>query len=228
MEPDSSAAGAAKTAVAAGGGKDVLPDGQFELATLAETAADAWDGSPLPGLLWCPKTKFREMAVAYRASVGTADEADDALSPTAERLRELDRETSAGITFVIGYLKDKYGREVAKGYYDEFGFKGGRFATARPKRAKQLPKLLAALVKHGFDKNKYGTAFWQPLAAEYAPLAKTSSGVRQDTSSEVGKKNVQEKPLRKALRALRLSIRANFPDTYEAELRHFGFLAESF
>lgn len=228
MEPVSSAADAAQTAVAAGGGKDVLPAGQFELATLAETAAAAWDGSALPGLLWCPKATLRQMAVAYRASLGTTDEADDALSPTAKRLRELDRETSAGVTFVIGYLREKYGRDAAKGYYDAFGFKGGRFATARPKRAEQLQKLLAALPKHGFDGNKYGTAFWQPLATEYAPLAKTSSDVRQDTASEVGKKNVQEKPLRKVLRALRLSIRANFPDTYAAELRHFGFLAESF
>jgi len=215
---------ALKTPVATPG----LPAGQPELATLAEAAAKAWAASPLPALLWCPKAQLADLATAYRGSLGAADAAGDTLSPTAQRLRELDRETRASLKFVKRYLAEAHGEEGARAYYDEFGIPGGSFATARPRRATQLAKLLLALKAHKFDQNKYGTAYWQPLATEYAALAGESSATRQSTSGEVGLKNSQEKPLRKVLRALRLSIRANFPDTFEAELREFGFLAESY
>jgi hypothetical protein len=44
----------------------------------------------------------------------------------------------------------------------------------------------------------------------------------------VGTKNTQEVPLRKMLRGPRQHIKTNFPDTYAAEWRHFGFLKESY
>ena len=84
------------------------------------------------------------------------------------------------------------------------------------------------MLTYDFGANKYGTAYWEPRATEYAGLALGSSTTRQNASGQVGTKNKQEKPLRKVLSALKLSIRANFPDTFETELRRFGFLDESF
>jgi hypothetical protein len=206
-----------------------LPIGQLELATLAEAAAVAWAASALPALLWCPKAQLGTMAAAYKASISTADAAGDPLSTTAQRLTELDKELDASLKFVKNYLLEAFGKDGAKARYDEFGIKpNGKLPTARPARSASLTKLLAALLTYKLGTNKYGTAYWQPLATEYAKLAQGSSATRQNASGQVGTKNSQEKPLRKVLRALKLSIRANFPDTFGAELRRFGFLAESF
>ena len=210
--------------------KASLPDGQSELAALAEAVAVAWEASALPALLWCSKAQLTQMAAAYRASLGTADLAADPLSSTAQRLRALDQEVGASLKFVKNYLLEEFGKAGAKAHYEEFGIQaaGGTLPTARPARAASLAKLLAALKTYKLDKNKYGTAYWQPLAAEYAQLTQESSAIRQTAAGEVGTKNQQEKPLRQVLRALRLSLRANFPDTFAAEQRRFGFLAESF
>lgn len=209
--------------------KVTLPVGQTELATLAEAAATAWQASALPALLWCAKADLGKMAAAYRASLGTADAAGDSLSPTAQRLRELDQTLETSLKYVKNYLVEAFGPAGAKAHYDEFGLgPKGRLPTARPARVLSVGKLLAGLQAHQLAANKYGTAYWQPLADEYARLVQASSATRQAAAGEVGAKNSQEKPLRKVLRALRLSIRANFPDTYAAELRRFGFLSESF
>jgi hypothetical protein len=210
--------------------KDVIPGGELELATLGLRAADVWDDSLLLELLWCSKTQFRAAVVAFKASIGTADEADDDLSPAAVRLAELDVLINKSLKFVRNYLIEEHDTKTkAKAYYDAFGLTpDGELRAARPARAKGLAKLVKALKDSGYDKGKYGTAFWQPILTEYAPLATTSSTVRSDSAVDVGTKNTQKVALLPMLRALRQHIKTNFPDTYAAEWRHFGFLQESY
>lgn len=207
-----------------------LPGGELELATLGLRAADVWDDSPLLELLWCSKAKFRAAGVAFKASIGTADVADDDLSPAAVRLAELDATINKSLKFVRNFLIEEHDTKAkAKAYYDAFGLTpAGELPAARPARAKGLDKLVKALKGSGYDQGKYGTAFWQDILKEYAPLATASSTVRSDTAVDVGAKNTQEAPLRQMLRALRQHIKTNFHDTYAAEWRHFGFLKESY
>lgn len=210
--------------------KDVIPFGELELATLGLAAADAWDASPLPALLWCSKAQLRTAAVAFKASVGTAATAGQELSPAAARLAELDQLLDSSLKFVRNYLIETHETKAkAKAYYASFGLTpGGKLRPARPARVEDLTRLVAALKASDYDKAKYGTAFWQPLLKEYAPLVETSASSRSDTSVQAGAKNTQEKPLRKMLRALRQHVKTNFPDTYAAEWRSFGYLKESY
>ena len=207
-----------------------LPPGEFELATLGLAAATAWDASPLPALLWCSKAQLRTAAVAFKASVKTVDTAGDELSPAAQRLAELDLLIDSSLKFVRNFLVETHdSRQKAKAYFGTFGMKpSGKMRTARPARAADLAKLVAALNTSDYAKGKYGTAFWQPILAEYAPLATTSSAARSDSSSATGGKNQLEEPVRKMLRALRQHLKTNFPDTYAAEWRSFGYLKESY
>ncbi|GAB3678991.1 hypothetical protein GCM10027594_35830 [Hymenobacter agri] len=66
------------------------------------------------------------------------------------------------------------------------------------------------------------------MLVEYKPLVKHSSDTRSDASRETGAKNAQEAALRPMLRALRQHIQTNFPTTYAAEWRGFGYLKESY
>lgn len=207
-----------------------IPVGELELATLGLKAADAWDTSPLLPLLWCSKAQLRAAAVAFKASVKTADTAGDELGPAAQRLAELDLEINASLKFVRNHLIEAYGtKQKATAYYGTFGLgPDGKLRPARPARAEDPAKLVAALKTSDYDKGKYGTAYWQPILAEYAPLATTSSAARSNSSAVVGSKNQLEEPLRKMLRALRQHVKTNFPDTYAAEWRSFGYLKESY
>ncbi|MBF9223043.1 hypothetical protein [Hymenobacter ruricola] len=210
-----------------------LPPGEFELGTLGLKAADAWDASPLPGLLWCSKAQFRAAVLAFRASMSTAAATDDDLSPAAQRLRELDEQAETSLKFVKNYLTEQHGsRKKGEAYYETFGLvKEGRdwgLPSGRPARAEALAKLVGALAASDYAASKYGTAFWKPIAKEYAPLAATSSDVRGETAKASGTKNADEDTLRPMLRALRQHIKTNFPETYKAEWRGFGYLKESY
>jgi hypothetical protein len=134
---------------------------------------------------------------------------------------------------VKNYLTEQHGsRKKGEAYYETFGLvrEGGDWGLpgARPARAQALDKLAGAFQESDYDQSKYGTAFWRKIEAEYAPLASGSSGTRSQKSRAAGTKNTQEDKLRPMLRALRQHIKTNFPDTYKAEWRGFGFLKESY
>ena len=207
-----------------------IPSGELETATLGLAAATAWDASPLPGLLWCSKAQFRTAMGAFKASIGTADMAGDEVSPAAARLAELDPVVETNLKFVRNYLLETHGtRTKARAYYGAFGLTStGEMRGGHTARAEDLAKLVAALKASDYDKNKYGTAFWETIEQEYGPLAETSGKTRSGSSVEVGTKNKLEAPVRRMLRALRQHIKTNFPDTYKTEWRGFGYLKESY
>ncbi|WP_210518325.1 hypothetical protein [Hymenobacter terricola] len=196
-----------------------LPFGQLELATLGLNAAKFWQTSELGDLLWKTKAAFLPQAQAYFDSLDTADAAGNDRSPQAQRLRTLDAQVDKALNFVKGYLAEDHEGDADKAYYDEFGLKtegrNKRLPSARPARAKALARLVLAISAHGYDARKYGQAFWTPIAREYAELVGKRTKTESTAAGAVGQKNVQEKPLRKVLKALISLIKAHHPDTYK-------------
>ncbi|MCB2378549.1 hypothetical protein LGH70_13195 [Hymenobacter sp. BT635] len=207
-----------------------LPTNAIALAEVATNAAKAWQGSELPALLWLTKTDFAAQAASFAESRDEADAAGDARTPQAKRLKALDALLDKSLTYVKGYLAEAKDDKTA--YYGEFGIeklgKAYRLPRTRNERVKALDKLLLALKAHKFDKNKYGTAHWEPLVAEYKQLVAQSTEASGQRSGKVSSKDQGEEQLRKALRALIHHIKAQFPDTFEAKLREFGFQKESY
>ncbi len=212
--------------------KEVLPTSQLALATLGVAAAKAWQAAELPALLFVAKAAFSSQATAYAASLGTAEGAGDGVSPQTQRMKTLDKLIAKNLGFVKGYLAEDHDEDGGEGYYAEFGIvregKNFRLPAARTARAGALGKLVAALTAHKYDQKKFGPAFWQPIATEYAQLAKGSGEMRGAASEAVGQKNALEAPLRVVLGSLVLSIKANYPDAdaQRGVLRAFGFQKE--
>ena len=212
--------------------RELLPTSQLALATLGTAAAKAWQASAVPALLFVTKADLAAQAAAYAASLGTADAASDGVSPQSRRLKTLDKLVVKNLRYVKGYLAEDHDEDGGEGFYPEFGIvregKNFRLPTAHTARAGALGKLVAALTTHKYDKKKFGGAFWQPLATEYAQLAKASGELRGVASEAIGQKNALEEPLRVALRALVGSIKANYPDAdaQQGVLRAFGFQKE--
>jgi hypothetical protein len=207
-----------------------LPDSALALSAVATTAAGAWTASALPGLLWLTKADFGTQAAAFAAACAAADTAGDARSPQSARLKALDKLLNKGLNFVKNYLHEDQDDEQA--YYPEFGItkegKNYRLPTGRTERVAALAKLQQALVKYKYDDKKYGTAYWAPLATEYAALVKASTGTAGEHSTKVDVKVQGEAAIRKGLRALIHHIKANYPDSFEAQLRAFGFQKEKY
>jgi hypothetical protein len=233
MSPTASGASASTAAPATKPSKVAgLPKSQLPLATLGTAAAKAWLASELPALLFVSKADFEAQAAAYAASLSTADAAGDGTSPQASRMKTLDKLITKNLNYVKGYLAEDHDEDGGEAYYAEFGIiregKNFRLPTARTARALAMGKLVAALHKHGYDKKKFGAAVWQPIATEYAELAKGSGELRGAASEAVGQKNALEAPLRVALGSLVFSIKANYPDedAQRGVLRAFGFQKE--
>lgn len=209
-----------------------LPFGQLELATLGLGVARFWQTSALGDLLWKTKAAFLIQAQAYFDSLDTSDAADNDRSPAANRLRELDKMINKSLNFVKGYLAEDHEGDADEAYYDEFGIKpegkNQLLPSARPARAKALTKLLAALDAHGYNDRKFGQAYWTPIEVEYKKLVAKRRKTEGEASGEVGKKNVQEKPLRQVLKSLINLIKAHYPETYRSVLREFGFQKEGY
>lgn len=209
-----------------------LPSSDVALSALATKAADAWTTSALPPLLWLSKADFSALAAAYAQGRDAADAAGDQRSPQSQRLQKLDATFDKHLRYVKGYLAEAHDEDEGRSYYPEFGIarenKTYSLPRARTERVKSLNKLLLALKAHDLDKKKYGTAFWQPLVQEYAQLVQASTDTAGQRSEKVSGKDQQEAQVRKALRALIHHLKANYPDTFEAQLRVFGFQKESY
>ena len=209
-----------------------LPSSDVALAALVTKAATAWAASELPDLLWLPKADLATLAATYAQGRDAADAAGDQRAPQAQRLKELDQQLDKGLKYVKGYLAEAHDEDEGRAYFPEFGIvrenKTFSLPKSRAERVKAVAKLLLALKAHDLGKMKYGTAYWQPLATEYAALVQASTDAAGQRSGKVSAKDQSEAQLRKALRALIHHVKANYPDTFEAKLREFGFQKESY
>lgn len=88
--------------------------------------------------------------------------------------------------------------------------------------------LLPAVASAPFAKRDYGTAYWQTRLDEYKTLLGQTSGLAGKVSKSVSQKDAAKLELRKVLQAVIYALKANFPDTFEAELRAWGFRKESY
>ncbi len=79
-----------------------------------------------------------------------------------------------------------------------------------------------------FAERPYGTAFWQPRYDEYTALLGQSENLAGQVTRSVSQKDAGKKELRRVLQAVVYALKANYPNTFEAELRTWGFRKESY
>jgi len=213
-----------------------LPAADQPLAELLTLAAAEWQARPQLTLLWSSPAQAAQLAADFQASIREAGAAHDALSPAVQRLAQLDALIDGAegkLKYVRKALALQYDEEDdGRAYYGELGIEktNGTYTLPRDRgrRAEALRKLVAALPKHHLDATKYGTAYWAPIANEYNALQPQAAQATGARSAEVGDKNALRQQAEAVLAALLLVLQANYPQTYKAERRQFGFLKESY
>ena len=193
-----------------------VPQAAKALSELLDLAVAEWKTRPQLTLAWTTQPATQALADNLRQSLRDTSTAQDALSPQALRLAQLDELVDGGkekgkLKYVRKALALQYDEENdGRAYYGEFGIaKVGSTYTLpldRAERAEALLKLVAALPKHNLDKKKikYGGPFGSP-----SPPNTTSCNSSRPGPRGPRHRSGRQKPLRR--RGQRLSGGAAAP-----------------
>jgi hypothetical protein len=74
----------------------------------------------------------------------------------------------------------------------------------------------------------FGTSFFENIAQSYAQAFEATQKTDSTVSINVGNKNEARKQIEAVLTALYHLVKINYPNTYERELRSWGFQKEKY
>jgi hypothetical protein len=216
--------------------KLLIPKSDGTLAEVGRLAAEAWGKETWFALRWKTQAEFAKLVSEFSGSLTEKRSAATSRTPQSQRLQELDDEMDHALRILKNYVNEDsdYSKAKTDARLPGFGLvtrKGGTLllSTDRDERRVALrDMLLPSVAKAPFAKRDYGTAFWQTRFDEYVQLLDETGGLAGKVSKSVSQKDTAKLELRRVLQAVVYALKANFPDTFEAELRSWGFRKESY
>jgi hypothetical protein len=216
--------------------KLLIPKKDGPLAEVGRLVAEAWGKETWFALRWKTQADFAQLATDFGAAITDKRSAAAARTPQSLRLQELDDQMDEGLRILKKYINEDSGYDQARTDARLPGFglvvrKNGSFAlsTDRDQRLAALRDMLIPAVTNApFTARDYGTKFWKSRFTEYETLLGQTSGLAGKVSKSVSQKDTAKLELRRVLQAVVYALKANFPDTFEAELRSWGFRKESY
>jgi hypothetical protein len=226
----------ASTADAGVNPKLLIPKKDGPLAEVGRLVAEAWGKETWFALRWKTQADFAKLAADFGAAITDKRSAATARTPQSQRLQELDDQFDEGLRILKKYINEDsdYNKAKTDARLPGFGLlanKNGGFALSRDRNERLVALrdlLLPSVAKNAFAGREYGTAFWQTRFDEYKTLLGQTDGLAGKVSKSVSQKDTAKLELRKVLQAVVYALKANYPDTFEAELRAWGFRKESY
>ena len=216
--------------------KLLIPKKDGPLAEVGRLVADAWAGEKWFALRWKTQADFAKLVAEFSGSLTEKRSAATARTPQSQRLQELDDQFDEGLRILKKYINEDsdYNKAKTDARLPGFGLlanKNGGFNLSRDRDERLVALrdlLLPAVAAAPFAGRDYGTKFWQPRFDEYKDLLGKTDGLAGKVSKSVSQKDTAKQELRKVLQAVVYALKANYPDTFEAELRSWGFQKESY
>jgi hypothetical protein len=217
--------------------KLLIPKNDAALAEVGRLLAATWGLETWFVLRWKTQADFAKLVTDFTTSLTEKRGAAAARTPQSQRLQELDDEMDEGLRILKKYINEDsdYSKAKTDARLPGFGLvattkgSGLRLSRDRDKRLTALREmLLPAVAAAPFAGRDYGTTFWQTRFDEYKTLLGKTDGLAGKVSKSVSQKDTAKLELRKVLQAMIYALKANFPDTFEAELRAWGFRKESY
>jgi hypothetical protein len=208
-----------------------IPRKDADVNTLGISVYTAWKLNPDIGLIWMTPAGHETNVKAFAATLTDRNSAGGGRSEITQKLKNKDASINKGVAAVKNLLVNKY-EIYAPSNYAQFGIEHVRnnyiIPRDRNKRRAALPLMIAAIAAHGFADEKYGTAYWQPIKDSYETLLDQALNVDGSVSTKVSAKNQLRKTIIKTHNALINVLRGNYPDTYPAVIREWGFQKEKY
>jgi len=216
--------------------KLLIPKNDGALVEVARLVSETWGLETWFTLRWKTQAEFATLYNTFAASITDKRSAAATRTPQSQRLQELDDEMDEGLRFLKKYINEdsNYNKAQTEARLPGFGLERQSNRTfglpldRGEHRDALLEFLLPAVKKAAFKNRPYGTEFWQTRYDEYKTLLEQTDGLAGKVTKSVSKKDEAKKELRRVLQAVVYALRANFPDTYAAELRAWGFRKVSY
>jgi effector-binding domain-containing protein len=209
-----------------------IPQADIDFRDVSKKVAQSWLATPQLTLIWTTQGVFSSTVNNYSTTLDQRKTAGGTRPEVTQKLKTMDHNMDADIEHIKGYLSDKYTKKNAPSYYAEFGIvKAGetyKLPHDHNKRKAGLNMLLGALTVHGFQGNTYGLTYWTDVYTKFDALLTQSVSIDGTVADKVGIKKVLKAQIKKTLNALIDIIIGNYPDTYKAVLRNWGFQKEKY
>jgi hypothetical protein len=212
--------------------KGNVPAADINFGSVAQSVSENWSKNLWLTLRWLTPEQFTITTVNYVSILTSRNQTGSKRPQITQSLKALDKKIDSSVSYVKGYITDKYKKEASKSYYGAFGLvhKNGNYTipSDQNSRLDALGFMIDGLEANDFSKKEYGVAFWSAIKDEYKVLLNNASTTDGKVSSNVGNKNNLKKELKKGLNAIVKALQANYPDSYKTELRTWGFQKEKY
>ena len=211
--------------------KSIVPATDVDFATVVKDVSTKWTATPQIKLIWTTPAEFTTKANDFNVELNKRKDIGSTRPQITARLKQLDATIDASLAYVKGYLLELF-KDAATSYYPSFGIehKTNKYVISRDrnKRSEALRLMIEGIHANGLDAKEFGNVFWTEIKTEYDELLGKATTTDGTVSTKVSSKNELKKELKKALNSLILVIKANYPDTYKAELRSWGLQKEKY
>jgi hypothetical protein len=209
-----------------------IPAKDLDLKDLNPKVVAAWRANPQITLVGTTPDQLETDSNAFDAELSQRITVGGGRSQVSNALAKLDTLMNNSVGYLKGYLNDEVGKDAAPSYYPQFGFEkvGSAYTYPRDrnKRSEALKQTLLAIDSLGFGAKKYGTTFWQAIKTEYDDLLIKAATTDGTVAGKVASKNQLRAGIVKTHNSLIHAIRANYPDTWKAIIREWGFQKEKY
>ena len=212
--------------------KATIPVADIDFGNVGTAVAKKWQASPWLTIQWLTVEEFTAKTNTYTTTLGVRIKEGGTRPQMTKALMEIDKQINEGVKNIKNYLTEKYKATNAGSYYAAFGIikSGTTFIVPvdQNRRSSALKLIVGAISEHGFQDKIYGLDFWTNIQEQYDNLLESTSDVDGSISNKVGDKNLLKKEIKKGLNSIINILRGNYPDTFKAELRNWGFQKEKY
>lgn len=207
--------------------KSIMPTKEADLKTTSEKALAKWKTKPTLTLEWTKVVDYEPIVTKYGTMVAATLSAKGQKKSYGNELKAVTKKIKEGEKEVKVYIRKKFKKNSDVAQYERYGIQkfgnNYKLPVDQDELALALPLMLESVKADGFDKEEYGEAFWTSLIADFNAIMKKIGDVSSGNTVDVAAKAQLRKQIEKHLRAFIYLVRSNYPDTWEAELRAWGF-----
>lgn len=211
--------------------KSNVPKADANFSTTVTDVNTAWVANPHITLAWLTQAEFAAKASLYSTTLGERKGTGAQRPAVTSDLKIIDKKLDEGIDWIKSYLGGDFGKN-ATAQYAKFGIEkvGSHYKLPvdRDKRQKALALVLPALAAQGYNGKEFGKAYFTPLITNFNNVYGNAKTTDSNVSGLVSDKNVLKAELTKALKCLIKVLEGNYPDTFKATLRKWGFQKEKY
>jgi hypothetical protein len=212
--------------------KSSIPKADSDFGKVAASASTNWTANPWLTLKWTTAAEFATATAAYNAILAARQTSGATRPQITKALTVLNKEIDRSLSYVKGYLAEKYDKDNSLSYYPAFGISYYDKQYAMPvdqsNRQDALKLMLEAIESNDFQDKTYGLAYWTGVYTKYVDLVEKGRELDGGISTKVGSKNELKISIKKGLNALINVLKGNYPDTYKQELRQWGFQKDKY